>query len=90
MYLFNQNKYMNYNEILRKVNDIFIDVLDNPDIVLKDETSASDIAEWDSLNHIQLVVAIEKSFKQKFTAREIQSWKNVGEMCKALNEKING
>jgi acyl carrier protein len=81
---------MNYNEILKKVNDIFIDVLDDPGIVLKDETSASDIAEWDSLNHIQLVVAIEKSFKQKFTAREIQSWKNVGEMCKALNEKING
>ena len=81
---------MGHAEIIGKVNDIFIDVLDNPDIVLTDETSANDIAEWDSLNHIQLVVAIEKAFKLKFTAKEIQSWKNVGEMCKAINEKTNG
>jgi acyl carrier protein len=81
---------MSHAEIIGKVNDIFIDVLDNPDIVLTDETSANDIAEWDSLNHIQLVVAIEKAFKLKFTAKEIQSWKNVGEMCKAINEKTNG
>jgi len=80
---------MDHTAIIRKVNDIFIDVLDNPDIVLTDETSASDIAEWDSLNHIQLVVAIEKAFKMKFTSKEIQSWKNVGEMCKAINEKMN-
>jgi len=80
---------MDHTAIIRKVNDIFIDVLDNPDIVLTDETSANDIAEWDSLNHIQLVVAIEKAFKMKFTSKEIQSWKNVGEMCKAINEKTN-
>lgn len=80
---------MDHTAIIRKVNDIFIDVLDNPDIVLTDETSANDIAEWDSLNHIQLVVAIEKAFKMKFTSKEIQSWKNVGEMCKAINEKSN-
>jgi acyl carrier protein len=80
---------MDHTAIIRKVNDIFIDVLDNPDIVLTDETSASDIAEWDSLNHIQLVVAIEKAFKMKFTSKEIQSWKNVGEMCKAINEKTD-
>jgi acyl carrier protein len=81
---------MGHAEIIGKVNDIFIDVLDNPDIVLTDETSANDIAEWDSLNHIQLVVAIEKAFKLKFTSKEIQSWKNVGEMCKAINERTNG
>lgn len=80
---------MDHTEILGKVNDIFIDVLDNPDIVLTDATSASDIAEWDSLNHIQLVVAIEKGFKLKFTSREIQSWKNVGEMCQAINQKLH-
>jgi acyl carrier protein len=80
---------MDHNEIIEKLNGIFIDVLDNPGIVLKDETSASDIEEWDSLNHIQLVVAIEKSFRIKFTAKEIQSWKNVGEMCNGIQEKFN-
>jgi acyl carrier protein len=80
---------MEHSEIIKKLNEIFIDVLDNPDIVLKDETSANDIEEWDSLNHIQLVVAVEKSFKVKFTAKEIQSWKNVSEMCNSISDKLN-
>lgn len=80
---------MEINEIIKKVNEIFIDVLDNEDIVLTNSTTAEDIEEWDSLNHIQLVVAIEKSFKQRFTSSEIQSWKNVGEMCLAIHERLN-
>ena len=79
---------MELNEIQKQVNDIFIDVLDNDDIVLTPETTATDIEEWDSLNHIQLVVAIEKHFKQRFTASEIQGWKNVGEMCAAIQKRI--
>ena len=81
---------MEQQEILKQVNKIFIDVLDNEDIVLHNETSADDIEEWDSLNHIQLVVAIEKHFKQRFTSREIQNWKNVGEMCGAIESRLKG
>jgi acyl carrier protein len=80
---------MNKAEILQQVNAVFIDVLDNDKIVLKNETTASDVDEWDSLNHIQLVVAIEKQFKIRFTSREIQSWKNVGEMVDSIDAKIN-
>ncbi len=76
-------------QIIKEVNDIFIDVLDNEDIILSRETTATDIEEWDSLNHIQLVVAIEKHFKQRFTSSEIQNWKNVGEMCDAIAGKLN-
>lgn len=79
---------MDTNQVLKEVNDIFIDVLDNEDIVLSRETTANDIEEWDSLNHIQLVVAIEKHFKQRFTASVIQNWKNVGEMIDAIVEKL--
>jgi acyl carrier protein len=80
---------MEYNEILKQVNDIFIDVLDNEDIKLQPSTTANDIDEWDSLNHIQLIVAIEKHFKVRFTSNEINSWNNVGEMCEALQKHIN-
>jgi acyl carrier protein len=80
---------MDAEKILKDVNQIFIDVLDNEDIVLTRESSAKDIEEWDSLNHIQLVVAIEKHFKQRFTSLEIQNWKNVGEMCDAIAAKQN-
>jgi acyl carrier protein len=76
-------------EILQQVNAVFVDVLDNDKLVLTNETSARDVDEWDSLNHIQLVVAIEKQFKIRFTSREIQSWKNVGEMVDSISTKIN-
>jgi acyl carrier protein len=65
---------------------IFRDVLENDDIELTESTVAADIAEWDSLNHIYLVVAIEKQFKVKFTTHQIQSWQCVGDVLKELNK----
>ncbi len=79
---------MERTEIVEIVNGIFIDVLDNDSILLTDETSAIDIEEWDSLNHIQLAVAIEKYFKFRFTSQEIQGWNNVGEMVNCICKKI--
>jgi acyl carrier protein len=75
-------------DILKKVNEVFIDTLDNEDIILSYETTANDVEDWDSLNHIQLVVAIEKQFKIRFTSHEIQGWKNVGEMIDCILTKI--
>lgn len=78
---------MEHNDYLARVQEIFRDVLDNEDIVLDMETTADDIEEWDSLSHIQLIVAIEKDFKIKFTSKEILSWNNVGEMIEAISRK---
>ena len=74
-------------EITEKINAIFIDVLDNEDIVITESTIANDIDEWDSLTHIQLVVAIEKYFKIRFTSKEIQCWNDVSEMITCIQEK---
>jgi len=79
---------MNFSEILKQVNDIFIDVLDEESIVLLGSTKASDVEEWDSLTHIQLIVAIEKHFKIRFNSAEIRNWKNVGELCDAIINRI--
>lgn len=75
-------------EILDSLNSIFADVVDDSSVVLRRETTARDVDDWDSLNHIQFIVAIEKHFKIKFTRAEIASWKNVGAMCDAIAGKI--
>ena len=75
---------MDRSEILKQVQDIFRDILDNEEIVLEDSTTANDVEGWDSLTHIQLIVAIEKQFKIKFTSKEILSWRNVGEMLDSI------
>ena len=79
---------MERNEIYSKLNEIFCDVLDLDEVELTDESKADDIEEWDSLSHIQLIVAIEKEFKIKFTSLEIMKWKNVGEMVDSMLEKL--
>jgi len=78
---------MQRSEILSKINNIFIETLDNEEVVITENTTANDVEEWDSLTHIQLVVAIEKYFKIRFTSREIQSWNNVGEMLNSIQGK---
>ena len=65
---------------------IFREVLENDGIELSESTVAADLPEWDSLNHIYLVVAIEKQFKIKFTTHQIQSWQCVGDVLKELNK----
>ncbi|MBQ9313256.1 MAG: acyl carrier protein [Bacteroidales bacterium] len=79
---------MERQEILKQVNEVFMDVLDNEDIVLSDTTTADDVEEWDSLTHVQLIVEVEKHFKIKFTSQEILTWKNVGEMITSIENKI--
>ena len=80
---------MDKNDVLLKVQEIFRDILDNEAIILSEETTANDIDEWDSLTHIQLIVAIEKKFKIKFASKEILSWKNVGEMLDSICSKLS-
>jgi acyl carrier protein len=79
---------MEHADILKNVNLVFIDILDNQEIVLKDTTTAADIPEWDSLTHIQLVVGIEKHFKTRFTSAEIREWKDVGQMCACIQKRL--
>lgn len=74
-------------KILSKLQEIYQDVLDNEDIELTLETTADDIEEWDSLSHVQLVVAIEKAFGIKFTSKEILSWGNVGDLANCIANK---
>ena len=79
---------MDRSKILEKLNEIFIDIIDEDTVSLKEESTAKDVDGWDSLTHIQLVVAIEKHFKIRFTSKEIQEWKNVGALIDSIINKL--
>jgi len=72
------------SEILKQVQQVFVQVLDNEKVVLNRETMAKDVEDWDSLNHIQLIVAIEKRFRVKFRHNDIRARKSVGHMWDAI------
>ncbi len=74
-------------EIIEQLNPLFRDVLEDDSIQLSPATTANDIENWDSITNIQLIVAIEKKYKIRFTSREIQNFKNVGELADAVVAK---
>jgi acyl carrier protein len=79
---------MDQDSILKEVNAIFIDVLEDQSIVLKEKTTTEDVAAWDSLNHIQLITAIEKHFKIRFELNELLNFTNVGDLCNGIQNKF--
>lgn len=74
--------------VKEKLQDVFREVFDDDEIIISDEMTANDIDEWDSLTHIQLIVACEKEFGCKFKTTEIIDLKNVGEFIALLKRKI--
>ena len=80
---------MSRDEIFEGVQDIFRDIFDEDNLVIEDTTNSDSIEEWDSLNHINLVSAIEKEFKIKFALGELMDLKNVGDMINLMIEKSN-
>lgn len=71
---------MSREEVFERLHEIFWDVFDDEDIRLTDATTSDDIEDWDSLEHINLVVEIENQFGMKFNQGEVHEMKNVGEM----------
>ena len=79
---------MTREEVFNGVQDIFRDIFDEDDLVISDSTSSGEIEDWDSLNHINLVSAIEKEFKIKFALGELMTLKNVGAMIDLMVDKL--
>ena len=72
---------MDSKMIYARLNTVFRDVFDDDSITVNPKTTANDIEDWDSLEHITLISAVEREFKMKFKMGEISSMKNVGEMA---------
>ncbi len=79
---------MTHEQIMEKVQQIFREVFDDDSLVITDSTNSSDIEDWDSLEHIALVVSMEKEFDLKFDLKEVNELANVGEMVDLIASKL--
>lgn len=79
---------MSKEEVFEQLNEIFRDFFDDESIVVTEETTADDIEQWDSLEHINLIVAVEDAFQMKFGMGEVTTMKNVGEMAQIILSRI--
>jgi acyl carrier protein len=75
-------------EIRARLREIFREVFDDNSIEIRDEMTAQDVEEWDSLNHINLIVAVERNFDVRFTTKEVRNLANVGEFIALLKGKL--
>ena len=78
---------MTHEEALDVVTEIMREYFDDDDIKLTVETTADDIPAWDSMNHVNIIIAIEQRLKIKFKTSEIESLHNVGELVAVIERK---
>jgi acyl carrier protein len=76
------------SEILGEVQAVFREVLARPALVLTPATTAGDVPEWDSFNHLILITEVEQHFGVKFSLRDVMRFRNVGDMCALIETKL--
>ena len=79
---------MTEQEIFDSVQEIFRTVFDDTDIVLTREMTSADIEDWDSLEQINLLVAIEKRFNIKFRLQDVNDLRDVGAMLDLVKRMV--
>lgn len=77
-------------DVLNRVTAIARDVFDEDTLELTPATTSEDVAEWDSTNHVRLMVAIESEFGIRFETDEITAPENVGELVALIESKLPG
>jgi acyl carrier protein len=80
---------MTDDEVMQKLTDVFRDILDDDDLILERQTTAEDVRNWDSANHINIVVATEVRFRIRFTNGEIERLRNVGDFVQLIQQKLS-
>ena len=80
---------MNRNDAAARLANVFRDVFDDDSLTINDNTTSADVEDWDSIEHINLVAAVEAEFGMKFRMREVSGMKNVREMLDIVCERGN-
>lgn len=72
---------------LEQLGDIVRDVFDDDMVEITENTTASDVDGWDSLNHIRFMVTVEQRFQVRFSSREVEGLQNLGDLLRTINAK---
>ena len=75
--------------VLARLEPIFHLVFDDDSIRLRPEMTADDVDGWDSLSHVNLIVAIEGQFDIRFTQKELLTFRNVGDLANSIATKLS-
>lgn len=80
---------MERNEIIEKLTSIFHEVFNDNTIVLRDEMTANDVANWDSLTHMLMISKVEQEFQIKFKLKDLNKLKSVGDLISTIQAKLS-
>lgn len=80
---------MNRQEILTKIEEVLSQVLDAEDLRLLENTTADTVKDWDSINHVRLLVGLERELGLQFETDEVNSVRNVGELIDVIQQKLH-
>jgi acyl carrier protein len=76
------------NDLHERLTDVFREIFQDNSLVLRDDMTADEVENWDSLSHINLIVALENEFSIRFTTGEVTGLKNVGELTALVLSKV--
>jgi acyl carrier protein len=76
-----------HEEVHQRLTAVFRDVFDDPSLEISHSTTADDIDDWDSVNHITLIAAVETEFRISLSTREVKNLANVGDFMKLIESK---
>jgi acyl carrier protein len=79
---------MTEEEVYARLTGVFRDVFDDEDLVVRPELTAADVAEWDSLSHVRLILSVEREFQTRFPVTEIANLPNVGELVSVIRRRV--
>jgi acyl carrier protein len=80
---------MEYTELIEKLTELFRKVFNNDSLLLKNELTANDVDQWNSLSHMILIAEIEKAFSIQFKLKELNKMRNVGDLINMISLKLS-
>jgi acyl carrier protein len=76
-----------FDSVLLGIQAICREIFEDPSLVLTSETTAEDVPNWDSLNHLNIVAVVEQRFGIRFRTSELESLRNIGDFVSIVQSK---